>query len=91
VRPRRSNGGAIDFRLQLHALDLRLRAEWIVAAGTGLNPAAWSESDRDEAMECIACAIADNERADVLDDVAFTFRIRRLAKEQSHARKHRAA
>jgi hypothetical protein len=51
----------------------------------------WSESDCDEAMECIACAHADNEWADVLDDVAFTVRIRKLAKEHSHARRHRAA
>jgi hypothetical protein len=84
--PRPSRELAMDFRLQLHALDLRLRAELIVAAGTGVHPEEWSESDRDEAMECIAYADADNERADVFEDVAFTLRIRKLAKEQSHAR-----
>lgn len=89
--PRPLRERALDFRLQLHAFDLRLRAEFIVAAGTGVDVDEWSESDRDEAMECIACAHADNERADVLDDVAFTVRIQKLAKEHSHARRHRAA
>ncbi len=56
VRPARFNEGALDFRLQLHALDLRLRAELIVAAGTDLNPTAWSEGEWDQAMESIACA-----------------------------------
>jgi hypothetical protein len=89
--PRPSPEHALDFRLQLHALDLRLRAESIIAAGTGVNVDEWSESDRDEAIQYIAFATADNERADVLDDVAFTLRTRKLAKEPSHARRRRGA
>ena len=90
-KPWRFNGDSIVFRFQLHALDLRVRAESILCTATGLSPSEWSDDDLQEALEVVWQAYADSERADLLEDVSHMIRARRLAKEYRHASRHRAA
>lgn len=90
-KPWRFNGDVTAFRFQLHALDLRLRADSILSTAIGMCSSEWSDDDLQEALEVVWQAYVDYERADLLEDVSLMIRTHKLAKEHRHASRHRAA
>ena len=88
---RRFNGYATAFPLQLHALDLRLRAEAVLRTARGMCTQEWSEGDLHEALGVVGQAYANLERADLLDDVCLMIRTRGLVKENQNAPRCRVA
>ena len=90
-RPPRIDRVALAFRYELHALDLRLRAERIIEAGKQMDVASLSDSDLDRALGFIAQAHADVERAELFEHVADTLRERDFSERKGHARQERVA
>jgi len=87
----RFDADATAFNFRVNALDLRLRAESILVAASGLRPWEWSDDDLHEALNIVAQAYADSERADLLEATALNIRARSLAKEHPHAPGSRTA
>lgn len=81
---------ALAFRYDLAALDLRLRAEHIVEVGKKLNMASLSDDDLDRALNHMAKAHADGERAELFEGVADDLRMKDFL-EKDHARHERFA
>jgi hypothetical protein len=74
----------IAAELEDHALQLWLYAEGILEAAYGLHTWEWTDTDRHEALEAVADAYAAQERAQLLEDVAFDGRSRGRAREKEH-------
>jgi len=66
----------VAFRFDLHALDLTRRADAVIKAATGVTVSAWTSADLDQAVNAVASAYADLERAAVLEQVADDLRLR---------------
>ncbi|MGE3152146.1 MAG: hypothetical protein AB7G48_10780 [Nitrospiraceae bacterium] len=64
------------FEFEQTALDLRQRAEAVLRAASGLDTSTWTDEDFDCAMDAVAQARRDLERATILEDVADTLRFR---------------
>jgi hypothetical protein len=69
-------------RLEQHALSLHLRSESVLEAAKRLDPSGWSSHDLDCAMDAISRAYSDAERAEMLEDVAYSLRARGLETER---------
>ena len=83
-KPWRLDWERTAFRFQLHALDQRIKAESILSIAHGMHPSDWSDTDLHEALEAVARCYADEERAGLLEDIAFNLRARGLATERNH-------
>lgn len=81
---------AVAFRFELAALDRRLRAERIIAAGKALDVSTLNDADLDDALSCVAQAHADMERAELFEDVADTLRMNNFS-EKAHGQERRIA
>ena len=86
-RPVKIDRVALAFRYELAALDRRLRAERIIEAGKQLDVAGLSDSELDRALNAIAKAHADEERAELFECVADTLRERDFS-ERTHRERH---
>ena len=76
----------VAYRLQSHAFALWIRAESVLGAAHALDSFNWSDDELNIAIDAVAKAYGDIERADLLEDVAVTLRARHLHKESiSHA------
>ena len=65
-----------------HAEGLRHRAERVLEAARGLDLSAWSEQDRDAAMNAVCRAYGGLEWAGALENVAFDLRQRGIREEK---------
>lgn len=87
VKPNRVDRVAVAFRFELAALDLRLRAERIMNAGTRLHVATMTNEELDRALSFVGSAYADLHRAELFEGVADDLRTRdydeRMSREQS--------
>jgi hypothetical protein len=67
---------ALAFRYELAALDLRLRAEWIIEAGKHLNMDTLNDAKLDRAIALMSRAHADIGRAQLFEYVADNLRMK---------------
>jgi hypothetical protein len=67
---------AMAFRFELAALNRRLRAERIIAAGKTLDVSSLSNAELDRALGSVAQAVADLERAELFECVADDLRMK---------------
>jgi hypothetical protein len=65
---------ALAFRLELYALDLRLRAELVLSTLKGFGEMTVSEDDRDRLMSVVASAYRDQERARLFEQITDSLR-----------------
>ncbi len=77
-------------RLQDHAKSLWLRSESVLNAAKDLKSAEWTDKERETAMRAVSRAYDDQERAKLLEAVAFEVRAKGLNKE-SHGSGRSAA
>jgi len=84
-KPARVDRVKLAFSFDLAALDLRLRAERIIEAGKHLNIAVLTDEELDRALDHIAHAYVDQERAELFEHVADTLRMRDFT-EGNHGR-----
>jgi hypothetical protein len=82
-KPARVDRAALAFRYEMAALDLRLRAERVLSAATRIDPAQWSDEERDMAMKAVGRAYADQERATLFGRVADGLRAKDVAERQT--------
>lgn len=78
-------------RLGDHATSLWLRSESVLHAGKGLPNAEWTDEERETAMRAVSRAYDDQERAKLLEAVAFAVRAKGLNKERDHGSGRSAA
>jgi hypothetical protein len=78
------------FRLDIAALDLRLRASRIIEAGKRLNAATLANDELDHALGYVAQACADIERAELFEATADTLRAKEFI-EREYERQQRIA
>ncbi|MBA5865417.1 MAG: hypothetical protein GDA67_01840 [Nitrospira sp. CR1.3] len=76
--PPRLDRAALAFRLELAALDRRLRADRIIEAGRKVTVATLNDEELARAITLVAQAYTDADRADVFEHVADTVRVRRF-------------
>lgn len=81
---------ALAFRFDLHALDLHLRAERIIEAGKALTVALMTDEELDHALDHVAQAHRDCERADDLEHVADNLKMKAFI-ERDHEQQRRIA
>ena len=89
-RPVKIDRAALAFRYELGALDLRLRAERIIEAGKQLDLDSLNDHELDRAMNAMAKAHADEERAELFGGVADDLRMKTYL-EKHHAQHKRVA
>lgn len=82
-KPARIDRVALAFRYEMAALDLRLRAERVLSGATRLDPALWSDEERDLAMKAVGRAYADQERATLFEGVADDLRAKDFAERHA--------
>jgi len=86
LEPKRPDRVVLAFQFDVHALDLRLRAERIREAGEKLNASTMTDDELEQALTYVAQAYADIERAGLFEYVADTLRerdyIERITREQ---------
>jgi hypothetical protein len=80
----------LAFRFELAALDRRLRAERIIAAGKELEISSLSDTELDRALMYAAQAQADVERAELCETVADDLRLKAFT-ARDYARQERIA
>jgi hypothetical protein len=91
-RPARVDRRSLAFRYDLAALDLRLRADRIVAASQALSLETLTDDDLDRALSHVAQAHADTQRVELFEGVADDLRMKDfLGRETGHARRERVA
>lgn len=81
----------LAFEFDLRALDLRLRAERIREAGQRLHIATMTDADLDRALNYIACAHDDVQRAELFEHVADGLRERDFNERTNCERQRRSA
>jgi hypothetical protein len=89
-QPEKINRVADAFRLDIAALDLRLRASRIIEAGKRLNAATLANDELDHALGYVAQACADIERAELFEATADTLRAKEFI-EREYERQQRIA
>ncbi len=89
-KPVRADRCARAFEFDLVALDLRLRADRVMEVGQRFNVATLSNEDLDRALDLVAQAYADIERAEMLEQVADDLRERDVTERISREQRRRA-
>jgi hypothetical protein len=74
IQEPRPDRRALAFRFELYALDLRMRAERVLQALSGLESANRTNDELDRLMRIVASAYQDIERAELFEHVADTLR-----------------
>ena len=80
-RPWRVDWWRTAFEFQFYADGQWLRAQSVLEAAKGLKTAEWTDEDFDTAIQAVAWAYKDLDRADALEDMAFEIRQKGLSRE----------
>ncbi len=72
-------------RIEDHATALSSRTQSVLAAARGLDCSGWTAGELDAAVAAVAYAYEDLGLAALLNDVAFTLRLRSLRREKDRA------
>jgi hypothetical protein len=90
-KPRRLDWRKTAAAFMGHADALYLRASNVLEAAKGLDCSTWTDADIETAMNAVASAYQDLERAELLKDVACMIRLRGLTLEEEQQRRKRDA
>ncbi len=92
TKPWRYDWRRTAFAFQFYADGQWLRAQSVLEAANGLKTAEWSDEDFDTAIQAVAWAYKDLDRADALEDMAFEIRQKGLSRERhgNHTRSGKA-
>jgi hypothetical protein len=89
LRPVRVGRVAVAFQFDLAALDLRQRAERVVAAGQSIDLSTLDDAALDTALDLMAHIYIDLERADLFEAVADHVRTKEYHHEQQREQQRR--
>jgi len=87
----RLDGGALGFRYELGACDLRIRAKSILDAAKDLDISLLKDEELDKALRHVGQAYADLKQAKLLEDVADDLRTRAWRERTSREQRTQAA